>query len=238
MDAISDRGLQSYLQHHWVIIRLIPAGDHLDQSLTPGSSTESHTSNLAEEAHEPMDTTVSNLPPDVLPDQKKQKLEYDLGDPIAAAPREHQQCSDDIQTPNTSREEPSGEETGGVSNKERAHQPITTESMQIPQEAPGSECTSAPETDHRLHPLHTLPPNTKLSTETQLMPVQVQSLQPDKDHGFQLAKSGKAWYLRIDRQVYIAPHTIPYACLKDAMNDDLLLIILQALYSASNFASM
>lgn len=182
MDAISDKGLQSYLQHHWVIMKMTPADDQSAETANPQNQAAIDPCSTAKQVDE-SPTCSPELSRATVPSQKKQKTQVHL-EGIDDAP------NNEDQPPAPQSDGMTGMISSGMQMDADAQSTdhISTTEQRIVQEGPLGD---------RL--LESESANTKLSTETKLDPEQAQDLQPDKDHGLQLARDGQLWFLRIDR---------------------------------------
>lgn len=176
-DAISDRGIHSYLQHHWVIIRLIPAQQNREAHLAEASST-----GCAESANEASETSGA--------------LRVASGPSGEGQGRSSAQHSDDP-------DNVSGFPRGDLKRQKIAasHEPSGSAKHPHAQDSqqPGNDQYKTICNQEMKSGSEGNQPVTKLSTELPLDAALSREFQPVKDYGMQLADQGKPWFLRIDR---------------------------------------
>lgn len=185
MDAISDKGLHSYLQHHWVIMELAPRArlasgttdaNHTGQSATLATNAELHASQM---------TPASPAEAGLLPQGPEiGKQEY----PIAG-------CREDLwdtaeEQKNTSEELVKVRRTSSL-EVVRATALADLGPLEDRFSRHADSAQRADLVDEAM-PI-------ALTTEAHPSAEQLVSLQPCKDDGLSLAERGLAWFLRIDR---------------------------------------
>lgn len=186
IDAISDRGLHSYLQHHWVIFKLMP-----DEEQTEGSEAATGTSEAKSSwGPIPGDTSPANVSyaADELRDLENGQT-LDRHTAVQILERDgasHLIAESDLQRDKVH----SKDSTCGATLTNAQHSKGS-----LPAWHDKASRTS------QSHSPGGIPqePSVKLSTEACLDAEQSKELQPTRDCGMHLADSGRPWFLRVDR---------------------------------------
>ena len=206
MDAISDKGLHSYIQHHWVILKLVPSSRTEGPQDSPiknaaareaqspaEPATEDHATSLQQEqgcwrtaegaVRQDSERVGSKRHADQLESQpsKRPSNEQELPQQKPASDASHFLDSEALAQ-------------GGAEDSQAAQ----TSSAQTSNKGPAQTSSSADQ--QQCNPLHQPDDAVHLTTETSLSQQQAEQLQPQQDElGLQLANAGSTWFLRIDR---------------------------------------
>ena len=190
MDAISDKGLHSYLQHHWVIMKLMPATS--DGEGSEGYSKDSEDSKDREQPTSRDPEADSRGFPVQL---REEEQEPKVASGSSSHPEETSNIEDSVILPDRGSADLKRQRT--TSNREGEAAPSAvgdasdkTQECDISADSIDSNRANQPLDSSEL----------KLSTEQQLSLEQTKQLQPPTDNGLELADSGRPWFLRIDRQ--------------------------------------
>lgn len=187
-DAISDKGLHSYLQHHWVIIKLVPSESQDGSSVAAkgdvSGDTELPTSSLSPDLHSRIVPEVQEL--QATPDKSVEEDAVRAKELVNCDTIDESSSAEAI----SKRQKISPQQGQGNS-------PALINEVQQPQRSRSSETPDHKESEQADEEQQ---PDLKMSTEQQLNVEQTQQLQPHDDHGLNLADRGSPWFLRIDRQ--------------------------------------
>ena len=194
MDAISDRGVQSYLQHHYVIMQLVPTGICEQSSEIAGQEDRAIT-------ELPISGTAGSAST-VLQKQTQEKIQEPqvksgaLGKDYCV---ESTLIEDHMIVPEKHSEEAMFKRQKASSQDEGSVNPAAVEnaSKELQQKSTSADLKESEEADQ------THSADLKLSTERQLSLEQTKQLQPRIDDGLNVANRGLPWFLRIDRRVFI-----------------------------------
>ena len=208
MDAISDKGLHSYIQHHWVIVKLVPS------SRTEGPQNSPKEIAAAREAQSPAEPPAEDHATSLQQEQgfwrtTEVAIRQDsegVGSKRHADQLESQPSKRPSNEQELPQQKPASNAGHFLDSEALAQGGADLEDGQAAQKAStqtsnkGPAQTSRSADQQQCSPLHQPDVAVQLTTETSLSQQQAEQLQPRQDElGLQLANADSTWFLRIDR---------------------------------------
>ena len=207
-DAISDKGLHSYIQHHWVIFKLVPSSSNEGPPNSPNESA------AVREAQSPAETAAEDHATSLQQEQgfwrtaegaNRQDSEgvgsKRHADQLESQPSKRLSNEQELQL-----QKPASDADHFLDSEALAQGSADLEDGQAAQKSSaqtlnkGPTQTSSSADEQQCNPLHQPDNTVHLTTETSLSQQQAEQIQPQQDElGLQLAEQGSTWFLRIDR---------------------------------------